>query len=156
MNENRIVWLNHDKCSGCSMCELVCSYSKMGIFNPEDSRISTIERDMEGSVQIICRNCEEAPCIDACPAGALYRRIEDHFVVLNETKCVGCNMCVMLCPFNAIGIEDHYNVKCDTCCGAEKCAQICERGAIEFMDYSKAGKSKRREYMKRLLSEQEI
>jgi Fe-S-cluster-containing hydrogenase component 2 len=127
----------------------------MEIFNPVDSRISIIERDREGFIQTICRNCEDAPCMDACPAGAISRRKEDNYVVLDQNKCVGCNMCVMMCPFNAIGIQNHSNYKCDTCKGKEKCAQICEQGAIKFIDYSKAGKSKRKEYMKRFLNGQE-
>jgi len=122
---------------------MICSYNKEKEFNIEKSRISFTEQDEYGFMQIICRNCEEAPCMDACPAGAISRR-NDNYVVLNEKKCVHCNMCVMVCPFNAIGTSEYFNYKCDTCNGEECCTKVCNHGAIKFGSYRKLIEEKRR------------
>lgn len=143
MNEERIIWLKNKKCTGCNQCCMICSYKKEKEFNLGKSRISFIEQDEYGFTQIICRNCEEAPCMDACPAGAISRR-NDNYVVLDEKKCVHCNMCVMVCPFNAIGTSEHFNYKCDTCGGEECCAKVCNHGAIKFGSYRKLIEEKRR------------
>ncbi len=67
------------------------------------------------SMPQICRNCEDAPCLDACPAGAIIRRKVDRYVVLEEERCVHCNMCIMVCPFGAIVESDNkdHNIKHD-------------------------------------------
>lgn len=143
MEEERIVWLRHSECTGCNLCRLICSYSKENEFNLRLSRIGLSEQEEYGFYQTICRNCEEAPCMDACPAGAICRR-EDNYVILDQQKCVNCNMCVMVCPFNAIGSANGCNYKCDACGGKERCAQACYHGAIKFGSYKKFIEEKRR------------
>ncbi len=151
MKIKRTVWLNHNHCTGCHLCQLICSYTKTGKFDLEKARISIIERDEPGFIPMICRNCEEPPCADACPAGAITKK--DKHVILNEEQCIGCNMCVMVCPFNAIGQGNHKNYNCDHCCGKEKCAEICEHGAITFNDSAKELKKKRQQAMERALKD---
>ena len=148
-----MVNINHCKCTGCHLCQLICSYTKTGKFDLNKARISIIERDEEGFTQMICRNCHEAPCMDACPAGTIVRRQKDGFIVLNDQKCVGCNMCIMVCPFNAIDSLNHKNYKCDTCEGLEKCALICDQDAIEFSDINKEIKRKRRKNMEIMIKD---
>ncbi|MHB1394721.1 MAG: 4Fe-4S dicluster domain-containing protein [Clostridia bacterium] len=149
MDEERIVWLRNKDCTGCNLCRLICSYKKENEFNIGKSRISFTEQDEYGFMQIICRNCEEAPCMDACPAGAISRR-NDNYVVLDEKKCVHCNMCVMVCPFNAISPSEHFNYKCDTCSGEECCAKVCAHGAIKYGSYRKLIEEKRRRVFDRI------
>lgn len=97
-----------------------------------------------------CRNCEDAPCLDACPAGAIVRRKEDGYILLLEDKCVGCNMCVMVCPFNAIEWKGDTNYKCDTSDSLKKYVRVCDRGVIKFKDIDKDLRKKRRGYAGRL------
>ncbi len=55
-----------------------------------------------------CRNCEEPLCRQVCPADAVYKDAVTGVVQHDEDRCVGCNMCVMVCPFGAVkhtGIE---------------------------------------------------
>ncbi|MEW5815494.1 MAG: 4Fe-4S dicluster domain-containing protein [Spirochaetota bacterium] len=150
MGKIKIVAIRHDRCTGCNLCQLVCSFTKARNFNLQESRIRIHENEKEGFFPQICRNCQEPPCLDACPAGAIVRRKEDDYVMLLENKCVGCNMCVMVCPFNAIGQGDGFNYKCDTCDHLENCAQICPFGAIEFITLDKALIQKRRRTADRL------
>ena len=99
----------------------------------------------------MCRDCEDAPCVDACPAGAIYKRRTDGYVVLNEKQCVGCNMCVMVCPFNAIGIGKDSNFKCDTCEGKELCTHICSQEAIKFGSHRQYIRKKRRNMLDNIM-----
>ncbi len=47
-----------------------------------------------------CRHCEDAPCIKVCPVEAIAQT--DDCVQLNESLCIGCNLCAVACPFGAI------------------------------------------------------
>ncbi|MFO7613388.1 MAG: 4Fe-4S dicluster domain-containing protein [Bacteroidales bacterium] len=48
-----------------------------------------------------CRKCEDAPCIDACPADALDKDGEG--IVRRSTNlCISCRSCVVMCPFGTI------------------------------------------------------
>jgi Fe-S-cluster-containing hydrogenase component 2 len=48
-----------------------------------------------------CRKCEEAPCINVCPANAL-EKDENGVVVRYTNLCVSCKSCVTICPFGTI------------------------------------------------------
>jgi carbon-monoxide dehydrogenase iron sulfur subunit len=53
-------------------------------------------------------------------------------------KCVGCWMCVMVCPYGAVTtggktMEEHgVAIRCDLCEGEEQplCALVCPTGAV--------------------------
>lgn len=47
-----------------------------------------------------CRHCDDAPCIKVCPVEAI--RQTGDCVQLNESLCIGCNLCAVACPFGAI------------------------------------------------------
>ena len=38
-------------------------------------------------------------CVEACPTGALERK---NIVVFYPDKCIGCNLCVAACKYNAV------------------------------------------------------
>ena len=81
-----------------------------------------------------CQHCEEAPCIKACMSGALTKDEETGATLHDNEKCVGCWMCVMVCPFGAIirDAENHRAVKCDLCPDREDfaCVTACPTGAL--------------------------
>ncbi len=144
MHKPMVVHIKKDRCTGCSLCQLACSFEKEGKFAFHASRIKLLDRDELGFYPTMCRNCEEAPCLDACPAGAISRRPADGYVLLDQARCIGCNMCAMVCPFNAIGFGEHGNYKCDTCNGLERCVRICSFGAIAFGSTEKHNAARRR------------
>ena len=48
-----------------------------------------------------CRRCEDAPCIDACPADALDKNPEG--IIRRSTNlCIACKSCVVICPFGTM------------------------------------------------------
>ncbi|MFW6119149.1 MAG: 4Fe-4S dicluster domain-containing protein [Planctomycetota bacterium] len=130
-------------CIGCRLCEIHClvqhSNSKQIIKAFRDERDSIVpgvhvEESGYVSFALQCRHCEQAPCIEACMTGAMHRDPETGAVLCDQEKCVGCWMCIMVCPVGAIhrGADDHAASKCDLCIGEEypACVANCPNEAI--------------------------
>ena len=49
----------------------------------------------------VCKHCEVAGCLEACPTGALVRT-EFGGVFLQPDICNGCAYCVVSCPFGVV------------------------------------------------------
>jgi Fe-S-cluster-containing dehydrogenase component/formate-dependent nitrite reductase membrane component NrfD len=134
--------LDQTKCIGCHACTTACksenevpigvtrTYVKsvdVGVF-PQARRAFQVTR---------CNQCADAPCVAACPTGAMYRR-EDGIVDFDKTICIGCKACMAACPYDAIFInpEDHSAEKCNMCAhrldlGLEPaCVTVCPTEAI--------------------------
>jgi formate dehydrogenase iron-sulfur subunit len=59
--------------------------------------------------QFTCRHCENAPCIQVCPAQALEK--EKKGVVNRSTHlCIRCKSCIMACPFGTL-MDNLFAVK---------------------------------------------
>jgi carbon-monoxide dehydrogenase iron sulfur subunit len=86
------------------------------------------------SFALQCRHCTEAPCIEACMTGAMHRDPETDAVLCDANRCVGCWMCIMVCPFAAIqrGADLKVASKCDLCLNEETpaCVANCPNEAI--------------------------
>jgi formate dehydrogenase iron-sulfur subunit len=52
----------------------------------------------------VCKHCHNAPCLEACPTGALFRT-EFDTVVVQQDICNGCGYCVPACPFGVVDIS---------------------------------------------------
>jgi hydrogenase-4 component A len=60
----------------------------------------TVVRTGSLTAPVQCRHCDDAPCSRVCPVNAITH--QGDAVVLNETLCIGCKLCVIACPFGAI------------------------------------------------------
>jgi carbon-monoxide dehydrogenase iron sulfur subunit len=107
----KILKVDFEKCTGCRLCELVCAVKHHNVSNPARSRIRIIKWESEGIyVPMVCQQCEDAPCVAACPAKALSRNPETGRVELDYDKCIGCRTCVSVCPFGAIQFVDEADL----------------------------------------------
>lgn len=52
------------------------------------------------TMPVLCMECEDAPCVRVCPTQATYYR-PDGVVVVDESICIGCRMCMAACPYSA-------------------------------------------------------
>ena len=50
----------------------------------------------------LCNHCTDAPCIEACPVDALFKREDDGLVLRNEDLCKGHQQCAAACPYKKI------------------------------------------------------
>jgi Fe-S-cluster-containing dehydrogenase component len=53
----------------------------------------------------VCKHCANAPCLEACPTGAIFRT-EFDTVVVQQDICNGCGYCVPACPFSVVELSE--------------------------------------------------
>lgn len=120
-------------CTGCRLCEMVCSLRGTGAYSPRMARIR-IEGAGTGPFYDVrlCDQCEEALCIDACPVEALARDATTQAVVLDQEACTACGACADACPTASIFVspDGEQYLKCDLCDGNPECVAICATGAL--------------------------
>ena len=125
------------KCTGCLQCELACSYEHTGLFNPSRSYIKVFAFHHEGRfAPYTCTQCDEAWCQRACPVEAISLDAVTGAKVVSESRCVGCKVCTIACPFGTINYSQAIGkvVKCDLCGGDPACAKACPTAAITYID----------------------
>ena len=101
------------------------------------------------SIALLCRQCAEPACAEACICGGIVKDKESGVVTFNTDRCVGCWSCTMVCPYGAIvRIKDSCTTaKCDLCPGSviPACVSACPTGALvycepeEFLELTKKG-----------------
>jgi carbon-monoxide dehydrogenase iron sulfur subunit len=146
----KVIGVHLDRCTGCKTCELYCAVERgsRGKTLPKAVQETPIpkprlrvEINNDTSLTIQCRQCVEAPCLNACPSGALVRDPKNEMVVVREDRCIACWTCVMLCPFGVIfpWPERKFALKCDRCTYMEHpvCVEVCPTRALEVVDKHK-------------------
>ena len=145
--------ISQEKCTACRRCELACSFRQTGEFNPAASRVTTaIFIDEDFYLPVTCQHCEEPLCQKACPSGAIFRNEITRAVEIKRDRCIGCRMCVMVCPFGACAYSEAEQrvVKCDLCGGEPECAVFCPWGAIEYKEADRSTLAKRKQVGRKL------
>jgi len=143
-----------ERCIGCHACAIACkvendieqgSWMRVEMLDgqPLDTARGQSPKLTMHYLPLACMHCQDPPCMDACPANAIYRR-DDGVVILDTSKCNGCQDCLSACPYGAILWVETTGVatKCHLCAhrlekGLEPfCALCCETKAIHFGDLS--------------------
>ena len=141
------------KCSGCMSCMMACTLAHEGGINPSHARIQ-IKKNVFGRYpdddieQYVCKQCADAPCVEACPVGALAPDPVTGVRVIDEERCIGCRKCIKACKYQpsriAIDVVRRKALKCDLCQntpylgavggpkGVQACIRACNLGAIVF------------------------
>ena len=91
----------------------------------------------------VCKHCEQAGCLQACPTGAIIRN-EFGDVYVQPDICNGCGYCQIACPFGVIELNhtDGRAWKCTLCYDRQKdgltpaCAKACPTQSIQFGEVS--------------------
>jgi carbon-monoxide dehydrogenase iron sulfur subunit len=129
-----------DLCDGCIDCENACC----GLYGT--SRI--IIREIDASYYpIVCQQCEDAPCKIICPTEAIVDK------GVQEEKCIACGLCMMVCPFGAISVENKKANKCNQCEDRDEqpgCIKACSKRAISLVDMDKIKAQKQKEHLAKL------
>jgi formate dehydrogenase iron-sulfur subunit len=87
----------------------------------------------------VCKHCEVAGCLEACPTGSIIRT-EFGGVFVQPDICNGCGYCVVGCPFGVIDRrpDDGRAFKCTFCYDRQRvglapaCATACPTKSILF------------------------
>ena len=132
--------VNSNLCDGCGNCESMCSSIHTA------SRIKIVEHK-SSYYSIVCQHCESAPCVKICPTEA----ISDESV--DTSKCIGCGLCVMVCPFGAMTFQASVAEKCDLCIDrpdGPACIKSCSKRAIRVVDPSKIKAQNQEKFLTKL------
>jgi len=121
-------------CIGCGACEAACDFIHNG-----HPYIKVYRTEIGLEIPVSCMHCAKAPCIDACPTGAMTRD-SDGAVYVVGSKCIGCMACLYACPFGIPELDKSLRIstKCDLCMDQRRkglepgCSSICPSGAIIY------------------------
>lgn len=140
--------LIHDAtlCTGCMRCMTTCSTYNFGATSLSKSRIQIVRHEGHAITRMdeedelifqpmICQQCDKPRCMEMCPARAITRNPETKSMVVNYDRCIGCRMCIAVCPFGAMRYDTVRRrvFKCELCEGDPQCVKFCPTGALQFL-----------------------
>jgi len=134
MQEKRIR-IEVEKCTGCRLCESVCS-----LFHEEkmDLTLSRIQIDplTENRFQPkVCLQCQKCPPSEVCPNEAFQWDKKTGAVTILKEKCDQCGLCIPECPFSSIFEGENSVIVCDICEGSPRCVEVCQKQAVQFVEW---------------------
>lgn len=146
----KIIVSNPERCTGCRLCESVCSFIHNGRCNPAESRIRILRQEHKGiDVPVSCLQCDDPICANVCPVNAISRNPKTQAMETDPDLCVRCNMCVIACPFGGCLVGPGGEIlRCDLCGGDPQCIQLCQTKAIEYIRVDKIGMKQMRKAYK--------
>jgi len=144
-----------DRCVGCLSCATACktvNNVEPGSFWCKTLRIGPNPM-YEGAqcpdvelyfLTVQCQHCYNPACVKVCPTGAS-KKEADGTVQIDKEKCIGCQFCVMACPYGVRYLNEQERVveKCTLCeqiisqGGLPQCVAQCGGAARYFGDLDK-------------------
>jgi formate dehydrogenase iron-sulfur subunit len=144
-------------CIGCKACEVACKqwnnlpandFELTGASYDNTLALSSTTWRHVAFVEVpgswllmsdVCKHCQHAGCLDACPTGAIVRT-EFNQVYVQPDVCNGCGYCVPACPFGVVALDFDQGIaqKCTLCYDRLKdglepaCAKACPTDSIQF------------------------
>jgi Fe-S-cluster-containing hydrogenase component 2 len=126
------IWIARalSKCSGCRKCEIVCSLFHENRIWPEASRIRVFMLVPGTDFPHFCAQCEDYPCVQACPVKALSISRKTGAVLVKNKVCIACGKCIDACPGRIPHMHptENHVVICDLCGGNPQCVKVCQEG----------------------------
>ncbi len=152
------------RCIGCRACQLACKEANRlpaGVYfrrvdecRPAGSNGQPAEATLEAGQNETseagkpnreffysgaCNHCQDPACVAVCPVGAMYVA-EDGTVRHNDAVCMGCQRCVLACPYGEVIVHPATGLaaKCDSCAKLRgeglppACTGACPTNALEF------------------------
>jgi Fe-S-cluster-containing dehydrogenase component len=141
------IFIDIEKCYNCKECKAKCSYyyKHSRVFKDsekEESQNKGFEKFFSKVLQYyICRRCEDAFCINACPNEALFKD-KDGILHRSLFRCTSCKSCLVACPFGTIykDVLEYKSSQCDFCLtraddkNPPLCVVTCPEGAIQYVE----------------------
>ncbi len=131
MREKRIR-IENDKCTGCRLCESVCSLSHEEKMDLTLSRIQIDPLTENRFGPRVCLQCHQCPPSEVCPNEAFQWDEKTGAVMILKEKCDRCGLCIPACPFSSVFEGEDRVIVCDTCEGNPKCVEVCQKKSILF------------------------
>jgi Fe-S-cluster-containing dehydrogenase component len=125
-----------EHCALCPGCGQECSYSYH-----QSNRGLTALREF-AHFAVVCRRCDDAPCVGSCPWEALEKQT-DGILKRYLMRCTSCKSCANACPFGTIYPQTIPLIasRCDYCLErlAEGkrpvCVESCGHDGIQYGEF---------------------
>lgn len=157
---NKMIVCRVERCLGCRSCEMACAVvhseskdlMKALLEHPRPQKRVTVEAvGAGGGLPLQCRHCEDAPCVMICPTEAMHRASASGPVLIDQDRCIGCKLCMVVCPFGVISLRSDGKgvIKCDACIERTKagqepaCVAACPTKALRYVSVKELMKTVR-------------
>jgi Fe-S-cluster-containing dehydrogenase component len=124
---HNVILTDLNRCVGCLSCSVACKSANgvpVGSFWNKVLRIGPNPKK-EGDqcpnsemyfLPLGCQHCYNPECVKVCPTQASYVA-EDGTIQVDKAKCIGCQFCVMACPYGVRYLNEDERVveKCTLC-----------------------------------------
>ncbi len=134
------------RCNGCGGCVVGCKQwhglpaGEAGRIRLVDTTVGSFPDVTRWVFPVLCMQCQYPPCVAVCRFGACFTD-ERGGIRVDEKRCVGCELCVVACPYGArvmrqTGLPDG----CDLCLDRIEegkdpyCVASCPTHALIFGD----------------------
>ncbi len=97
--KDKRLFIDLDVCfsAQCQECSIQCSY----LYHRQNIGIVSIAE--LATYYLVCRRCEEAHCVNACPVEALQQQEDkDKLLIRHNMRCISCKSCAHACPYGTI------------------------------------------------------
>lgn len=126
----QIILTNPEKCDGCNDCIEACE-------SVNDESCIFLHKMTNGYQTIVCQQCINPSCERGCFRDAIYR--ESDVVKIDQDMCVGCRLCMLMCPIGSITHTEDEMLKCEQQCMASgedqpACVKACEDKCLDVLD----------------------
>ena len=149
-----VFYFDSSACSGCKACQAACKdkhnlpvgllwrrvyeVTGGGWTRRGEAWLSTV---FAYNISLACNHCERPICVEVCPAAAITQRA-DGIVLIDEPKCLGCQVCSWACPYGAPQYDEKKGrmTKCTFCVDnldaglPPACVAACPLRALDFGD----------------------
>jgi len=137
-------YFNMQACVGCRACQVSCKDKnrlEVGIIYRQANSYSvgTYPAIKGYHYSRSCNHCSAPACMTACPSAAILK-LDDGTVVIDQGLCIGCDACVLSCPYGVPKLDEVNGVagKCDACFTLRAkgenpaCVDACPMRALDF------------------------
>lgn len=130
----------NEKCTGCGLCELVCSFQHYRAFNPKRARLRVKHTFPIPTPPVFCVQCEKKSCLESCPEDAL-NVAPGGEIKLDQEKCTQCGLCIDACEYMSAFYDEKsgYPLICDMCSGSPACVDYCPTSALAVIREEQSG-----------------
>ncbi len=136
-----------NKCTGCNACQIACSLENDVEFPLNWRQVNTFNAMRHPDIphfhlSMACNHCFDPPCMIYCPALAFSKDPSTGAVNIDQKKCIGCQYCSWVCPYDAPQFNPLSRVieKCTFCSHRLEdnllpaCVALCPTNALQFDD----------------------
>ena len=126
-----IIDIDLDSCIGCHSCAVVCKQENNVGLGTYYNKVLTVGPfgtypDLEMDyLPVACQHCENPACLRVCPTGATYKDEKGRVEIAKE-KCIGCQYCVMACPYGVRAYDEGKDKGVIEKC--TMCAHLIDKG----------------------------